>query len=90
MFHTSTSQYNLGALATHQEMSWLPDLSNSHRLQLGLTAVLSGCLAVGAVLGLQEARKFYNEKDLKDSIPGLDQPHDIEQVCRQAPFQDER
>jgi hypothetical protein len=62
-------------------MSWLPDLAGSHRVQLGLTAVVSGCLAASAVIGLQEARRWYNEHELKDSIPGLDQPHDIEQVC---------
>lgn len=61
-------------------MSWLSDIASSHRLQLGLTAVASGFLAASAVVGLQEARKWYNERDLKDSIPGLNQPHDVEKV----------
>ena len=60
--------------------SWLPDIANSHRLQLGITAVASGCLAASAVIALQEARKWYNEEELKSSIPGLDQPHDVERV----------
>lgn len=60
--------------------SWLSEIASSHRLQLGITAVASACIAVSAVLGLQEAQKWYNERELKESIPGLDQPHDIEQV----------
>ena len=61
--------------------SWLSEIASSHRLQLGVTAIASGCLAASAVIGLQEARKWYNERELKDSIPGLDQPHDVERVC---------
>ena len=61
-------------------MSWLPDVTSSHRLQLGITALVSGCIAASAVVGLQEARKWYNERELKDSIPDLNQPHDVEQV----------
>ncbi|CAK4034313.1 tRNA threonylcarbamoyladenosine dehydratase [Lecanosticta acicola] len=60
--------------------SWLSDTASSHRLQLGLTAVLSGCIAASAVIGLQEARRRYNVYDLKDSIPDLDSPHDIERI----------
>jgi hypothetical protein len=60
--------------------SWLSDIAGSHRLQLGVTAVVSACIAISAVLGLQEARKWYNETELKESIPGLDQPHDVERV----------
>ncbi|KAK5174534.1 uncharacterized protein LTR77_001614 [Saxophila tyrrhenica] len=61
-------------------MSWVSDIAGSHRVQLAVTAVLSGCLAASAVIGLQEARKQYNEYDLKESIPGLDQPHHVEQI----------
>lgn len=61
--------------------SWFSEIASSHRLQLGVTAVLSGCIAASAVIGFQEIRKQYNEHELKDSIPGLDQPHDIERVC---------
>lgn len=62
-------------------MSWLSEIASSHRLQLGVTAVASGFLAASAVLGLQEAKQWYNERDLKDSIPRLNQPHDVEKVC---------
>lgn len=62
-------------------MSWLAEIAGSHRLQLGVTAVASACLAASAVIGLQEARKWYDERDLKDSIPGPNQPHDVEKVC---------
>ena len=60
--------------------SWWEEIVSSHRLQLGVTAVLSGCIAASAVIGLQEARKYYNEYELKESIPGLDQPHNVEAV----------
>lgn len=66
--------------------SWLTDLASSHKSHLVLTAVLSGCLAASAVVGLQEAKRRYNVYDLKDSIPELDAPHDVEQVreCRRT------
>jgi hypothetical protein len=68
--------------------AWLPDLAN-HRLQLGITAVVSGCIAVTAVLSLQEARKWYNEHELKESIPDLDQPHDVERVSSTRMYDEE-
>lgn len=61
-------------------MLWISEIAGSHRLQLAVTAVVSGCVAVSCVLGLQEARKWYNEHELKESIPDLDQPHDVERV----------
>lgn len=79
-------QYQLCILSDHLQhlqakaMSWLSEIASSHRLQLGVTAVASGFLAASAVIGLQEARKWYNERDLKDSIPDLSQPHDVEKV----------
>lgn len=62
----------------------LSDIAGSHRLQLGVTAVASACLAASAVIGLQEARRWYEQHELKDSIPSLQQPHDVKQVCRLA------
>ncbi|KAK6432884.1 hypothetical protein LTR95_010945 [Oleoguttula sp. CCFEE 5521] len=56
---------------------WLSDIASSHRLQLGLTALVSGGLAITAVIGLQNARRWYDVHDLKDSIPDLDSKHDI-------------
>ena len=60
--------------------SWLSEIASSHRLQLAITAIVSGCIAASVVIGLQEARQWYNEHELKDSIPGLDQPHAVQKV----------
>ncbi|KAK3718531.1 hypothetical protein LTR37_005035 [Vermiconidia calcicola] len=60
--------------------SWLSEVAGSHRLQLGVTAVASGCLAVTVVLGLQNARRWYDAYDLKDSIPGLHEPHSVKKI----------
>lgn len=78
-----TSSFPSNPLRRHRNMSWsssIADISGSHRVQLALTAVLSACLAASAVVGLQNARRLYDIHDLKDSIPGLDQPHDIEKI----------
>ncbi|KAK4625342.1 tRNA threonylcarbamoyladenosine dehydratase 2 [Fulvia fulva] len=60
--------------------SWWSDIVSSHRVQLGLTAVVSGCIAASAVVGLQEARRRYDIHDLKDSIPDLSVPHDVGKI----------
>jgi tRNA A37 threonylcarbamoyladenosine dehydratase len=57
--------------------SWLPE---SHRLQLAVTALASGCIAATAVIGLQNARRWYSIHDLKGSIPDLSSKHDVEKV----------
>jgi len=64
---------------SHAMSSWLPE---SHRLQLAITAVASGCLAATAVIGLQNAKRWYTIHDLKGSIPDLGSKHDVEKVCR--------
>lgn len=58
--------------------SWIQD---SPRLSLGLTAVVSGALAASAVIGLQNAKKWYSIHDLKGSIPDASSKHDVEKVC---------
>lgn len=60
--------------------SWLTDVAGSHRVQLGVTAVLSGVLAASAVIGLQEAKRRYDVHDLKDTIPDLKSPHQVGRV----------
>jgi len=64
--------------------SWLAqrsaEVASSHRVQLALTTVVALGVGAGAVIGLQNARRLYNIHDLKDSIPDLDDPHDIEKV----------
>lgn len=57
--------------------SWIPE---SHRLQLAVTALASGCLAASAVIGLQNAKRWYSIHDLKGSIPDLASKHDVEKV----------
>ena len=57
--------------------SWLPE---SHRLQLAVTALASGCLAASAVIGLQNAKRWSSIHDLKGSIPELSSKHDVEKV----------
>ncbi|KAK1066877.1 hypothetical protein LTR33_011481, partial [Friedmanniomyces endolithicus] len=64
--------------------SWLAerssDIASSHRVQLALTATIAAGLGVSAVIGLQNARRYYNVYDLKDSIPDLNTPHDVEKI----------
>lgn len=60
-------------------MSWIPE---SHKVHLALTAVASGAIAASAVIGLQNAKKWYNVHDLKGSIPELSAKHDVERVGR--------
>ncbi|KAH9827657.1 putative ThiF domain protein [Teratosphaeria destructans] len=64
--------------------SWLADrshdIASSHRVQLGLTAALAVGVGVSATLGLQNARRWYNVHDLKESIPDIDAPHDVEKI----------
>ena len=69
--------------------SWLAErsaeIASSHRVQLGITAAVSAGVGVGAVVGLQNARRWYNVHDLKGSIPDIDSPHHIDKVRFQAP-----
>lgn len=64
--------------------TWLQEVASSHRLQLGITAIVSGCIAASAVIGLQEARRRYNIYDLKESIPDSNTPHDVEKVGKRT------
>ncbi len=65
--------------------SWLAerssDIASSHRVQLALTATVAAALGVSAVIGLQNARRIYSVYDLKESIPDLNSPHDVEKVA---------
>ncbi|TKA57262.1 hypothetical protein B0A55_11860, partial [Friedmanniomyces simplex] len=47
---------------------------------LALTATVAAGLGVSAVIGLQNARRWYNVHDLKDSIPDVNSPHDVEKI----------
>lgn len=48
--------------------SWLSKPSASHQIQLGVTAAISGIVAVTAVLGFQRLRRQIQIDDLKSSI----------------------
>ena len=56
------------------------DIASSHRVQLGLTAALAAGVGVGATIGLQNARRWYEVYDLKETIPDLDSGHDVKKV----------
>ena len=60
--------------------AWLSDIASSHRLQLAVTA--AACIGIGAtaVLGLQNAKRWYTIHDLKESIPGVEEQHDVTKV----------
>ena len=62
--------------------TWLSDALQTHKLQLAATAVVSGALVAGAILGLQTAKREYKVYDLKETIPELNEPHDVEKVWR--------
>ncbi|KAK8202267.1 hypothetical protein M8818_005795 [Zalaria obscura] len=57
--------------------SWIERVSQSHKLQLAATAVVSGCLVGGAIVGLQAAKRQYKVYDLKESIPDLRDEQDV-------------
>jgi hypothetical protein len=44
-------------------------------VQLGITAVVSGVIAAGAVIGYQKVRRKERIKKIKDSIPEVSQEH---------------
>lgn len=60
---------------------WLERVSASHRVQLAVTAILSGTLVGAAVIGLQEAKRRYNIQDLKESVPATAQEYAADQVA---------
>lgn len=60
--------------------TWLSNIAESHRVQLVVTAVVSGALVGSAILGLQTAKKQYKVSDLKDSIPSLKEEHEVGKV----------
>ncbi|KAF2735939.1 hypothetical protein EJ04DRAFT_551630 [Polyplosphaeria fusca] len=55
--------------------SWISRVTASHHAQLITTAVVSGVVVGGAILGFQEARRMYRVQKLKDSIPNIDENH---------------
>ncbi|KAL4788690.1 hypothetical protein BJX76DRAFT_3296 [Aspergillus varians] len=59
--------------------SWFRQ-NSSHQAQLAATAVLSGAAVAGAILGLQKIRRREAVKQLKSSIPEIDEKHHAEKL----------
>ncbi|KKK18013.1 ThiF domain protein [Aspergillus rambellii] len=55
--------------------SWIQRPGNSHQAQLAATAVLSGAAVAGVILGYQKFKRREAVKELKASIPDLNQRH---------------
>ncbi|KAF2086433.1 moeb/ThiF domain-containing protein [Saccharata proteae CBS 121410] len=55
--------------------SWVSRSTSSHTGQLAATAVASGALAAGLVLGFQEVRRRYRVERVKSHIPEIGQEH---------------
>ncbi|KAI9771786.1 MAG: hypothetical protein M1840_001556 [Geoglossum simile] len=51
--------------------SWLSRTASSHKAQLAATAVVSGAVVAGAILGYQHTRRKNRVRDLKNSIPDV-------------------
>jgi tRNA threonylcarbamoyladenosine dehydratase len=55
--------------------SWVSRATASHHAQLITTAIVSGVVVGGAILGFQKARRMYRVEQLKESIPQVDENH---------------
>ncbi|EMC98633.1 hypothetical protein BAUCODRAFT_136900 [Baudoinia panamericana UAMH 10762] len=56
------------------------EVASSHRVQLALTAAVAVAFGVSATIGLQSARRWYEVHDLKESIPDLESPHEVQEI----------
>lgn len=60
--------------------SWLSRATSSTQAQFAATAIVSGAVVAGAILGYQHIRRQERVEDLKSSIPELGQNHHAEKV----------
>jgi len=60
--------------------SWLSRVVSSTQAQFAATAIVSGAVVAGAILGYQHVRRQERAEDLKSSIPELGQNHHAEKV----------
>lgn len=60
--------------------SWLSRTSGSTQAQFAATAIVSGAVVAGAILGYQHIRRQEKVEDLKSSIPELGRNHHAEKV----------
>jgi hypothetical protein len=65
-------------------MAWMQRISGSREFQFGATALVSGAVVAGAILGYQHVRRQERVEDLKSSIPALGQGHQADKVCFKA------
>lgn len=69
--------------------SWVSRATASHHAQLITTAIVSGIVVGGAVLGFQKARRMYRVAEMKAAIPDIDEEHHATRV-RGELFSDSR
>lgn len=55
--------------------SWIQRHAGSQQTQLAATAVLSGAAVAGAIFGYQALKRKEAVKELKASIPNIDEKH---------------
>ncbi|KAL4808709.1 hypothetical protein BDV18DRAFT_88980 [Aspergillus unguis] len=60
--------------------SWISRQNNSHQAQLAATAVLSGAAVAAAILGFQKLSRREAVKQLKASIPDINEKHHAENL----------
>lgn len=70
-----TEQGALGRMS-----SWIQHHANSHQSQLAATAVLSGAAVAGAIFGYQALKRQEAVRELKDSIPEVNERHHADKV----------
>jgi hypothetical protein len=56
-------------------MSWVSQTSSSHKVHLGVTAVVSGIFAACAVIGYQKVRRKERIQHIKEEIPDVSPDH---------------
>jgi hypothetical protein len=60
--------------------SWLSRVTSSTQAQFAATAIVSGAVVAGAILGYQHVRRQERVEGLKSSIPELGRNHHAEKV----------
>lgn len=80
---TSASQRVPPAVVEEDERtmsSWFTRVASDDRTKFAATALVSGAVVAGAILGYQHVRRQERVEDLKASIPPLDERHTAEKV----------
>ena len=61
--------------------SWFSRATSSNQAQFAATAIVSGVVVAGAILGYQHVRRQERVEDLKSSIPEVGGGHKTNKVC---------